>query len=156
MPFDEEDEQQSQSQKVLLKQVSTQKSIFDSQIKKPSGEDFNKQVKNFQKQYDSYKEQAAELSLKFQKTIIDKTLKENKTIFNREIEQELLSDMISLAIKINNDHNLEEEGIGSINWIILLLKTCFNQRDRLNSLEYNFSQLEKKLKIALDKIKSNE
>jgi hypothetical protein len=52
--------------------------------------------------------------------------------------------MIKLAVEINTDPN-EQEGMGSLMWIVLLLKTCVSQRDRINKLEYSVSQLEKKL-----------
>jgi hypothetical protein len=55
--------------------------------------------------------------------------------------------MIRLAQEINEDE-LERTGEGSLSWITLLLKTCFNQRDKINRLEYSVSQLEKKIDPA--------
>lgn len=166
MPFDDEDNEQPslQSQKIGLKNVSAQKSIFDSLPKKPSAEEFDKKVQKYSKQYDSYKEQAAILSQKFQKLIVDKTLKQNKTVFSAEIEQDVLKEMIDLAVAINNDGNVKDEGTGSLNWIIVLLRTCLYQRDRINSLEYALSQIDKKIENtifkeinkALDKKKVSE
>lgn len=165
MPFDEEEnnEQSTYSQKVSLKNVSTQKSIFDSQLKKPSTEEFEKKVQKIQEKKISYKTKAADLALQFNKAMADKTLKSNKTIFSSEIEQDLLSKMIQLALEINTDP-IEQEGMGSLTWITLLLKTSFAQRDKINLLEYSLSQIEKKIELlvakevaqSLDKKKNNE
>jgi hypothetical protein len=145
MPF-EEDEQPlaPATPKVGLKNVSSQKSIFDSIPKKPSPEDFDKKVKEIQDKNLGYKQKAAELAINFKKLMEDRTLVQNKNIFASELERELLSKMIQLAAEINNDPN-EQEGMGSLGWITLLFKTMFSQRDRINQLEYRLFQLEKKL-----------
>lgn len=168
MPFDEEKDEEVLPQKVSLKQVSTQKSIFDSIPKKPSAEDLEKRVQQIQEKSSSYKVRVAELAKQFNKAMADKTLKTNKNIFSQEMEKELLSKMIQIAVEINNDA-IEQEGMGSLSWITMLLKTCFAQRDRINNLEYSLSLLEKKLdpatfsgliskeiKQALDKKKNSE
>ena len=90
-----------------------------------------------------YKKRAAELFVQFQKTVSDKTLPQNRNIFNAEAEKEMLQNMLQLAGEINNDPN-EQEGMGSLTWITLLLKTCLSQRDRMNELEYTISMLQKK------------
>lgn len=142
MPFDEEDDSQ-ESFKNNLKKVSSQKSIFDSMPKKPSQKDFNEQVKQVEDRKMSYKQQAAELSLSFKKMMSDKTLPQNRNIFLNEIEQDTLSKLINLGSTINQDPN-EQESMGSLMLITLMLKTCLYQRDRINKLEYIVSQLDKK------------
>lgn len=166
MPFDEEDEVQA-SKKIGLKKVSSQKSIFDNIPKKPTQEDFDKQVTVSQEKMMGHKQKAAELALQFKKLVEDKTLPQNKNVFAQEIEREILTKMVQLAIDINNDPN-EQEGMGSLSWITLLLKTILSQRDRINKLEYTLSLLEKKMEpsalsaqilkelSALDKDKKNE
>lgn len=143
MPFDEEDNDQPsiKSQRVGLKKVSSQKSIFDSMPKKPTQEDLEKKVKKIQEKDSAYKLKAAELVMQFKKAMEDKTLPTNKSIFSQELEKEILSNMVQLAIDINNDPN-EHEGMGSLSWITLLLRNCFSQRDKINKLEYMISQLE--------------
>ena len=164
MPFDEEDDDLPVAPKVGLKNVSTQKSIFDSMPKKPTQEDLEKKVNHIQERSSSHKTRAAELSVQFSQAMKDKTLKQNKNVFAREMERELLTKMAQLAIEVNNDQT-EQEGMGSLSWIILLLGTCFSQRDRINQLEFVVSQLEKKLdagaiskeiQAALDKKKTSE
>lgn len=145
MPFDEEDNDQPsiQSQKVGLKKVSTQNSIFDAIPKKTTQDEFERKVQKVQERASSYKSKTAELAVQFNKTMADKTLSSNKNMFQKELELELLKDMVRLAQEINAD-GLEREGEGSLSWITLLLKTCFNQRDKINTLAYVVSQLEKK------------
>lgn len=149
MPFDEEEDKPStKSKQVGLKNVSSQKSIFDSLPKKPTQEDFDKQVKQVQERNNGYKIKAAELALQFNKSMADKTLSENKNMFQQDMEREIMQKMVQLAIEINNDPN-EAEGMGSMTWITLLMKTCFAQRDRINKLEYTLVQLEKKTEQVL-------
>jgi len=166
MPFDEEDDNDlsPQSQKVGLKKVSSQKSIFDSMPKKPNQEDLDQKVKGIQERASQYKSRTADLAVQFNKTLADKTLQQNKNLFQNELENELLKNMVRLAQEINADE-LERDGEGSLSWITLLLKTCFNQRDRINKLEYSLNQLEKKtdpvkltelINSALDGKKSSE
>jgi hypothetical protein len=150
MPFDEEDNDQpsAQSQKVGLKQVSSQKSIFDSIPKKPDQSDLNNQVKRVQEKTSAYKSKMADLAIQFSKTMADKTLSVNKNMFQKELEMELLKEMVKLAQSINDDIK-ESEGEGSLSLIVLLLKTCFQQRNRINALEYAVLQLEKKTDPAV-------
>jgi hypothetical protein len=153
MPFDEEednDQPSARSLKVGLKKVSTRKSIFEDMPKKPTQEDLDKKVKNIVEKNITYKQKASELAMLFGKAMVDKTLKQNKNIFNIDFEQDLLSKMINLGIEINNDE-AEMADMGSMSWITLLLKTCFAQRDRINLLEYTLSQLEKKMEVAISK-----
>ena len=155
MPFDEEEEVPTvQSQKIGLKQVSSQKSIFDSMPKKPTQEEFTQQVRKVQERMSTYKARTTELAVQFNKAMADRTLPINKNMFQKEMELEILRNMIKLAQDINS--NVEErEGEGSLSWITLLLKTSFNQRDKINNLEYAVQQLEKKIE-ALDKKKNSE
>ncbi len=145
MPFDEEDtDQQLTQSKKGLKNVSSQKSIFDSMPKKPNQEDLEAGVKQAQKKASQHKAKAADLAVQFNKAMADKTLVQNKNLFQQEVEKELLQQMIQLAIEINGDPNEQYDGMGSLSWITLLLKTCYAQRDKINLLEYKVTQLEKK------------
>jgi hypothetical protein len=119
-------------------------SMFDGKRKKPSQQEFQHQVQQVQDVQSGYKKRAAELFVQFQKSMADKTLPQNRNVFNAESEKELLQNMIVLAAEINSDPN-ERESEGSLTWIVLLLKTCFNQRDKMNELEYHLSALNKKL-----------
>jgi|ERR1017187_4609528 hypothetical protein len=168
MPFDEEEQKPSlQAQKIGLKKVSSQKSVFDSMPKKPGPEDFERQVQEAQQRQSTFKTRASDLVVQFNKAMTDKTLRSNKNPFQNEVEKELLLKMVQLAQEINSDPN-EREGEGSLSWIIILLKTCFSQRDRINMLEFSVEQLQKKTDMtvltaliqkeiqALDKSKKSE
>lgn len=144
MPFDEEEDDDSINQKIGLKKVSSQKSIFELGAKKTNQQDLVNKVNKIQENSNSYKSRAALLASEFNKTMSDKTLKQNKNLFSREMERELLTNMIQLAVDINNDP-YEQEGMGTLSWITLLLKTCLSQRDRINQLEFSISNLENKL-----------
>jgi hypothetical protein len=156
MPFDEEDnDQQSvQSGKLGLKKVSSQKSIFDSIPKKTTPDEFERNVKKVQERVSNNKSRAADLAFQFNKAMQDKTLPQNRNMFQQDMERDLLKQMVELAVIINNDGK-EQEGMGSLSWITILLRTCFSQRDKNNVLEYRLSQLEKKLD-SLDKPKKSE
>lgn len=119
-------------------------SMFDQVRKKPTQKEFQQQVQQTQETLSGYKKRAAELFVQFQRAMSDKTLPQNRNIFNQESEKELLQNMILLAAEINSDPN-ERESEGSLTWIVLLLKTCFTQRDKMNELEYQVVQLQKKV-----------
>ena len=146
MPFEQDDDDNQISKNTGLKNVSTQKSIFENLKKKPTQQDFENQVKTNQQQIATYKQRAADLAIQFKKIVEDKTLPQNKNVFSLELEREVLSNMIQLAVEINNDPN-EQEGMGSLSWIILLFKTILSQRDRISNLEYSIHQIEKKTDI---------
>jgi len=144
MPFDEEEDDTLSAlpNKDRLKNVSSQKSIFDSTPKKPTQQELDQKVQAREEKGSGYKQRASELAIKFRKMQEDKTLPSNRSIFANEMEREILSEMISLAIEINNDPN-ESEGMGSLSWITLLFKTSLSQRDKINKLEYALLQMEK-------------
>jgi hypothetical protein len=145
MPFDEEDDDSLlvESNKGL-KKVSNQKSIFDSLPKKPTQADLDSKVKKIEEKEIGYKQRATDLALEFKKMLDDKTLPENKNIFAKDMERDVLGKLIQLAIDINNDP-VEKEGMGSLSCITLLFKACLSQRDRINKLEYSLSEINKVL-----------
>lgn len=164
MPFDEENPKEFVP-KVGLKKVSGQQSMFDGKPKPPTQEEFRQQVQSVQDTKTGYNKRAAELFMKFSKTMSDKTLPQNRNIFNNEAERELQLDMVNLAKDINADQN-EPEGEGSLTIIICLIKACLAQRDRLNELEYALQKkidapgitdlIKKEIAAALDAKKSND
>lgn len=157
-PFGEEDTEQPsvQSTKIGLKNVSTQKSFLDSLPKKPTQEEFSRQVRQGQETMSSYKSKTAELAIAFNKLVADKTLPVNKNIIQKELEVDVLKSMIRLAQEINGNAS-EREGEGSLSWITVLLRTCLTQRDRINNLEYALEQLQRKTEpAALSEVVSKE
>ncbi len=141
MPFDEDETGPSiQSQKIGLKKVSGQKSVFDGMPKKQTQEQLDEKVKEAVQRNSGYKHQAAELATMFNRAMADKTLARNRNVMSNDAEREILQKMVQLAIDINNDPK-EQEGMGSLSWITLLLRTCFSQRDKINDLEYDLHKL---------------
>lgn len=155
MPFDDED-QSDLVKKVELKKVSSQKSMFDKPDKpKVSQQTLEQRADEINKKNNDYKSRAAELAVSFKKILLDKTLPQNKSIFLEEIEKETLSKMIALAVEINADED-EDEGMGTLGWVTLMLKYFLHHRDRINSLEYELKVANKNidsLKKELEKIK---
>ena len=136
MPF-EEDEIEI-SPKKGLKKVSSQKSIFDKKSvedKAPTEQQFDDKVKQVSDKSNNYKSRAGEIAIQYKKLLLDKTVPQNKNVFSEDIEKEVLTKMINLAIEINNDED-EQEGMGSLGWLTMLLKHQFFLRDKNNDLEY--------------------
>jgi Trp operon repressor len=168
MPFDDDykDLSKEQPKPSGLKNVSSQKSIFEGQTRKPTQQEFEQRVHTIEEAKSGYKAQTADLAIQFNKMMADKTLPENKNIFAQDMEREVLKRMIRLAEVIDNDPNEEKIGTGSLSWIAVLLKTCMIQRDRINQLEYALSTItrnpalietiNKEITKALDKKKVGE
>lgn len=171
MPLDDDykDLSKTQGKPSNLKNVSSQKSMFEGQPRKPSQDQFEQRVRNVEEQKSEYQHTTAELGAAFHKMAADKTLPENKNIFAKDMEREVLVKMIRLAESINNDPNEEKDGTGSLSLIGLLLSTCLKQRDRINQLEYAIVQINRKFESpalsdyinkeinkALDKKKDSE
>jgi hypothetical protein len=142
MPFDDDDKL-PQTPKIGIKYQG--KSIFDDLPKKPSLDEFTKEAQEVNKKLEGYGKRASELVAQFKKLMDDKTLPQNKNQFASEIEKEVISNMINLAIEINSDEN-EIEGMGSVGWIALILKYLLVQKDKINQLEYSNLTLENKIK----------
>ena len=163
MPFDEEDPKEFVP-KSSLKKVTGQKSMFDGKPKPPTQQQHQQNVQASLDKKTGYNKRAADLFIQFSKAMADKTLLQNRNIFNTETERELQQDMVKLAMDINTDE-MEEDSMGSLTLIICLMKTCFSQRDRMNELEYSLQKkldtagitelINKEIAKALDAKKSN-
>lgn len=165
MPFDDDYKKlPDQPPPSGLKNVSSQKSMFDNRPRKQTQQEFDQRVKNVEEIKSGYKAQTADLGVAFNKLMADKTLPENKNILSQDMEREVLVRMVRLAEAINNDPAEEKDGNGSLSWVALLLKTCLNQRDKLNQQEYEFSKfksqvsalIKQEISAALDKKKESE
>ena len=165
MAFEDKDPKEF-GPKIGLKPISGQKSMFEGRPKRKTQQEFQKQVETVQDRKTGYNKQAADLFVQFNKTVSDKTLVQNRNVFNMEAEKELLQNMVQLAIDINNDPS-EQEGMGSLTWIIFLaisflffkrtfayskiffslflFKTALAQRDRINELEFSLATFQKKI-----------
>ncbi len=143
MPFDNTPKEFKP--KSSLRPVQGSPSMFDGKPKPAqTQQEFEKKVQEVQEQSSAYKRRAADLFVQFNKTLMDKTLPQNRNVFNVETEKEMLQNMLQLATEINNDPN-EQESMGSLTLITLLFKACLAQRDRINQTEYSIDVLNKKI-----------
>jgi hypothetical protein len=105
-------------------------------------EEFNEQANAVHSKNEEYKQRAWDLSPKFKSIIEDRTLIENKSPVSKNLEQEVLNNLVQLASEMNLDAN-QPEGRGSVVLSMLLMKMLLVQRDIINSLAYKINTLEK-------------
>lgn len=149
MPFDEDEDSSLPTPQKGVKFKG--KSMFDNLPKKPSPAALKEKANQANQQQTVYTEQGAELAMAFRKLLDDKKLSNNKTDTDFSIEKEILGKLVDLGISINIDEN-EQEGMGSIALITLLLKCILLQRDKINELEFNLFSFKK----TFDNKKVNE
>lgn len=100
--------------------------------------------------FEEFKKRTWELSAKFKSFIEDRILPENRSIITKELETEVLNNLISLANEMNADEH-QPEGIGGVALSMLLMKCLLIQRDTISTLAYKIDKLEKQLVV----VKSN-
>ena len=122
--------------------ISGKKSKFAS--KKQDKEEFEKQAEEAYKNDEAIKNNAFKLSSQFVTMLRDKTLEENKTPIQKNIEGDISRQIVEIAMALNNDET-KAEGIGSAGGIMLLLRSILIQRDVINNLSYKISKLEKSI-----------
>jgi len=121
------------------------KSKFKPKENKKTQQDFEKEISELQKNDEAVKLKAMQLSRRFMDAVNDKTLPENRGIVGKDVEKELINNLGSLALHINNDEN-QPEGIGSIGLITVLMNSLFNMRDRINEQSHKIYLLEQQAK----------
>lgn len=146
MPFDDEDQKPSPSKPRVGLKLNNANSMFAKDEKKPSKVESEKSAREAVNRSQQYKERAAELVNQFVKILNDKTLENNKNIFSKDLEGEVINKFIQLAIDINLDED-EDDGMGSVGLINLLLKCLLMQRDKINNLDFVINQLKNKVDI---------
>lgn len=123
--------------------LTNQRSMFSKQnVEKES---FEQSVDKYVGELKDRNKKAFDLAKQFVEIIKDKTLPENKSIIVNDVERELKNKLLELSIEINNDENEENDGMGSLAIISLLLKVVMMQRDSINLLDYRLSKLEKNM-----------
>lgn len=108
-------------------------------------EEFEKQADAIMDRRPARNKRAFELAQQFLAALRDKTLDENKTMINRDVETELKNNLVNFLIEINNDLDEDRDCMGSAAVISLLLKSMLIQRDIINETAYKVSLLEKEL-----------
>ena len=118
---------------------------------KPSKEEFNKTVAKNENASLDYNNRAVDVALKFRAAIESTVLAQNKTTNDSLAEKDLIRDIVQLATDMNNDE-LQEEGIGSVAIISLVLRNLLTQRDRINSIDHKNFLLEAKVAELTSKL----
>jgi hypothetical protein len=101
-------------------------------------------------EYDTeLKKRPAEITQRFMAMAQSKVLKRNKTNVNVSIESQIVKEVISLGMELDNnldprDPNVQF-GVGSISLMTMLLNILLNQRDKINDLEYDYKVLKQEL-----------
>lgn len=140
MPFD--DDVTAPIGKKGVKLNNKQSSI--PQPKPNRSEAFEKEANEVFSKFEEFKRRTWDLSAKFKAFVEDKVLPENKSIITKELEGEVLNNLVSLANQMNADEH-QPEGIGGVALSMLLMKCVFIQRDTINTLAYKVDKLEKQL-----------
>ena len=146
--FADDDDAVTDHQKGLGK-VSSKPSIISKMAgaKQEQKQYFEERVEDIEQKKSQVFETANALASDFMKIMSDKTLHINKSVIN-SIEKDFIKKLLQFSIDLNNDPDESSDGMGSTAILSLLLKNCLSFRDRLNSLEYENSQL----KIELQKL----
>lgn len=112
----------------------------NSRFKKEKSEGHSKQ--EFDERVSDYKEnesniinKVSDLSIKFKTCLLDKTLPDNKGPAKKDMEKQVIKQLVDLGLQLNNDQN-KPEGIGSIGLVNLIMQLMLEQRNRINELEH--------------------
>ncbi len=87
--------------------------------------------------------QGVELIMPLIELLRDKTLPENKGALAKTYEQEIRNKWKNFIIEKDNDEQDPAINTGTHAAITLIMKVLFEQRDRINSLEWQLNQLKK-------------
>lgn len=114
-------------------------------------EKFDATAKDAIDRNNSYLKQAGELTNRFKALFVDQTLPVNKTSLAKDIEREVVLNLVSLCKLINSDIDQPDaEGAMALNTIIISM--MLQQRDQINQLSYSIDLLQKELaKINISK-----
>lgn len=153
MPFTEDDNDDVKF-KPKKPNIGTGSSL-DKQIKPPTNEQFQKTVKKVEEQKSEYAKIASDITQKFFDLLKDKTLVENQSPIQKNFRKEVLEDMLNFAINLNNDDMEEQNDMGSVALISILLKSNLALKDFANKLEYDIKQLQTKIAL-IEKTKDDK
>ena len=136
-----EKEEEINAESLGLK-LDSNKSMFAKKAKPaPTFED---QAKGVHTIAEERKIKGFELSQKFLGVFQNKTLPANKGPIEKNLEKEVIKDLVQFAIELNNDHN-EKEGIGSVGMITLIFNCLLKMRDGYNAIEYKLVEAESEI-----------
>ncbi len=146
MPFEDDyvsdDELEQESSKKSGLKLNNKNSAVSALPKKPNPELFEKQAKEAFDRGEEYKQKAFDLAIKYKKSLESTVLVENKDPRSKQEEIEIINGLANLAMEMNNDDS-QDEGVGSVGVITLILKLMLFQRDVLNKNSYDIDKLSK-------------
>lgn len=119
--------------------------------KKESEARFDQVANEYMKEQQELIKKTSALSKDFLKLIIDKTLDECKTPIVKDVEKEIINNLVNISLVVNQDEQ-KPEGYGSVAMINLLFKALLLQRDVVNKYAYEMSLQKKQIKDLEDKI----
>jgi len=97
---------------------------------------------------------AFQLTGKLLSIIKDKVLDENKTLVEREAERKVFSEYSDFARIMNSDEKKQEDGLGTLSFIMALSRCILLQRDRINEMEYQVVKFGKELEKTNSEIRA--
>jgi hypothetical protein len=140
--------------------LDAKKSRFVKQ--KNTKEAFEQMARQTNEKMQGHLAEAFELGKQYRELLEDQTISENKNFLIESKEKEIVGKLVSYAIKVNADHN-ENEGMGSVAIVTLLLKCVLRMRDRYNDVAYkchilekNYTRLEEKFNLLSSRVKPDE
>lgn len=117
---------------------------------KPPPEEFAQRAEAVHQNSEDIKQRTVKAVQTFLEVVQSKELDQNKSVIKKDLEKQALHEVIQL-MRINNNLETEEDGIGWTGSIVVLMKIALTQRDRINNLEYRLETLEKKYKNPPEK-----
>ncbi len=107
----------------------------------PTAKDFENVAEAQFLKIEDYKNQMRDFGSKFKSAIESDILPVNRGPIASNLEKEVIEGLVKLATSMNED-DTQDEGIGSTALCMLLMKSVFIQRDKINILSHKVSILE--------------
>ena len=121
--------------------IDNSKSRFES--KKQLKQQFEESVKEISESSNEKKIKGMKLSASFIEILKSGTLQENKGPIEKNVEQDVLKQILDFSNELNNDPS-EPEGLGSVAVSAILLKSVLLLRDKVNELSHELDLLKNK------------
>jgi hypothetical protein len=137
MPFEDDDEEIAPARKGL-KTTNQNSSVLAASSPKAN---FDKDAEEVFNRSEDYKRRAAECAKAYLVALKDKTLPDNKNSISKDLEKESFQNLIQLGMEMNSDLS-QDDGVGSMALIALLLRVILTLRDQVNLVDYRVVRVE--------------
>lgn len=117
----------------------------------PNGDALKQAATEVVNRIEDYKKRSWDLGIKFKGLMESSVLPENKSALIKDLESEVLGQLVQLATDINNDE-AQPEGTGSVALNQLIMKMLLLQRDICNQQKFRIEQLEKQVSSLQQKL----